>query len=106
MGETTTLLVCSCCGAGVHDTLHENVSHGKEPYPHDVGFGLCRRCGGDPNASDLWERMGWAAETFYKTRFGLIRDALRGEQREQFDGLPLEKKVALVTRLVKRGVIV
>jgi len=102
----TTLLVCRCCGAGVHDTAEENVSHGREPYPQDVGFGMCRRCGGDPNASNLWERMGWSAETFYKTRIALIQDALYGEHRDKFDGWPLEKKIAYVTRLVQRGVIV
>lgn len=106
MCETTTLLVCSCCGAGVHDTPDDNVSHGREPYPHGTGFGLCRDCGDEPTADNLWERRGWASRAFYEARFGLVREALRGEQRDQFDGWPLEKKIALVTRLVQRGAIV
>ena len=58
-------LLCSCCGHMLRDTAAENCSHGAVPYPFDQGYGMCRRCGGDPT--------GPIAEAINKA-FGSFKD--------------------------------
>lgn len=105
MSEIETL-ICSCCGRGVLDDAEHNVSHGESPYPHDEGFGMCRDCGGDSKAKGLPERLGWAAKMFYDTRIKILEEKLSSENSKRFKSMPYRKKIAIVARMVEKGVMI
>lgn len=103
-------LDCSCCGAGIL-APEENTDHGKEPYPHDDGQGMCRECGGDDRETGTTEaaarrRLGWAACTFAEARFDVVRNGLNATNRARFEAMSFAQKVAIVYGLVERGVII
>lgn len=103
-------LDCSCCGAGIL-APEENTDHGKEPYPHDEGHGMCRGCGGDDRAVGTTEaavrrRLGWAACTFAEARFDIVRRGLNAKNLARFDALSFVQKVEVIYTLVERGVII
>ena len=105
------VLTCTCCGRGLCDTPNENVSHGQVPYPHDVGFGLCRSCGGDPTADMTTEggvrkRMGWQMSSFCEARFEPVRRGLKPENRARWDALSYARKCSVVLGLVREGTII
>lgn len=100
------ILTCSCCGAGLRDSAKENVSFGWVPYPHDQGYGMCRDCGGDPEAKTRKKKMGWAAATFFEARFEVLQQSLSEENRAKFSAMSYERKCAVVAGLVQKGVII
>lgn len=111
------LLTCTCCGGGVYDTPDQNVSYGEVPSPHDIGYGLCVECGGDRKiaaekrvrnmtGSEIKKRLGWAACTFFEARFGILQKRLSPKNGARFSALSYAKKVAIVARLVERGVMI
>ena len=105
------ILSCTCCGAGLRDTVEENVSHGQVPYPHDTGYGLCRDCGGDHTADTATDEglrrwMGWQMTTFCEARFDVVRRNLKGEAQAKWDRLSYAKKCRVVLGLVKDGILV
>ena len=107
---STDLLTCSCCGTGVYDTPEHNVSHGEVPYPHDQGFGMCVKCGGDKRetgttAPKLRKRMGWAGQTFFDARIEVLRKRLTGANLEKFNTMSFERKVVVITKMVERGML-
>jgi hypothetical protein len=102
MDKEIELLTCSCCGRGVWNTPEDNADY-DHPEHHDTGFGTCRGCGGDPKAKTFWKRMGWGAEMFYKARFKSLREALSPENQARFDAMPVQKKVAVIARLIEEG---
>lgn len=68
MTDEPEILTCSCCGSGIRDTPEENVHYGQIPYPDDTGLGMCKYCGGDPEADSLTDdgfkkKIGWATTT-------------------------------------------
>lgn len=105
---------CSCCGEYVPDTPEANVHYGQVPYPDDIGFGLCRRCGGDSTVevkdprdeAAIKRRLGWAATTFYEARFDTIRNALNEKNRAKWDGCSYTMKVQMVIKAVENGWII
>ena len=100
------ILTCTCCGGGVPDTAEHNVSHGDRPYPHDKDVGLCRDCGGDPEAKTVRKRMGWAAVTFFDARIAILYERLSEKNRAHFKTMTYAQKVGVITRLVEKGVMV
>ena len=105
---------CSCCGAGIRDNADENVSHGKVPYPHDTGYGMCRSCGGDDRIEvrgvldeERWrESLGWAAAAFYDTRIDILLKRLSPENAEKLLLMPYARQCRIVSGLVDRGTLV
>jgi hypothetical protein len=111
--EIIEYLICTCCGRGLEDTPEQNVAHGETPYPYDTGFGMCVECGGDKtipfDAKDekaLRKRMGWASTMFFDARIDILREKLNPENLERFEALPYAKKVAVITRMVEKGVMI
>lgn len=100
-----TTIVCSCCGDGIEDNATENVWHGHSPYPGDHGTGLCRGCGGDPDATEARARLGFALCTFVDARVPFLARRLSEENRKRFLALPYEEQANAVVRLVARGVL-
>jgi hypothetical protein len=94
-------VVCSCCGCSV--SADENVWQGEVPYPGDLGTGLCRACGGDPEAKDARKRLGHATCVFVDARIPLIALLLSEEHRKHFVTLEYEKQAEFVLRCVKKG---
>jgi hypothetical protein len=116
--EDGDFIICGCCGAMIHHTKEENVHYGREPYPDDNGFGMCRGCGGMQghpdkpeeypdvnNEEEVKEAMGWAACCFYETRFDTIRGALNEKNRKNWDGLSYLKKVRIVQMFLEDGTL-
>lgn len=111
--ETATpdpeILECSCCGCGVRDTPDENVSHGTGQ--HDVGYGMCTRCGGDKRATGLTEaavrrRIGWAGEAFYDMRIAMLLAKLSEANRAKFESMSYIRRIDVVQKLILKGTIV
>lgn len=107
---TDVWLSCSCCGSGIRDTPEENVSHGERPDPHDVGYGLCVRCGGDKKSRGISEkatrkRIGWAAEVFYDPRIKILMQKLNEKNAEEFRRRSYASKIVIIMELVKKGVL-
>jgi len=99
-------LLCSCCGHMLRDTAAENCSHGAVPYPFDQGYGMCRRCGGDPTGPTEADRMGWAARAFFETRIALLAQQLSPTNRDKLHAMSYTRQVAVVTRLVQNGSLI
>lgn len=99
-------LNCGCCGELIRHTPEENAHFGIEPYPDDRGYGMCRACGGNPNAADFREQLGWAGRTFFEARFEVLRDALSDGNRAKFDGMSYRQKVSVITRLIENGALI
>jgi hypothetical protein len=94
---------CTCCGTPLRDTATENCSHGRVPYPHDRGFGLCRRCGGDPTSLTDAGRMGWAARTFVESRIARLAKGFTPATRARLLALPVSHQTEVVFRLLEHG---
>ena len=94
-------LVCSCCGHGV--SKKDNVWLHAVPYPGDLGTGLCRACGGDPDAKDIRKLLGFAMTTFVDARIPLVAALLSEQNRPRFLALPYEEQVNFVLYCVRRG---
>lgn len=105
MNHGTGFLDCSCCGGMVANNAEENVYHGVEPYPSDKGYGMCRDCGGDPEASTDKAKMGWAMRCFVEARFNVVRSNLQPHNQNHWDGLTYTEKAGMVVTMVERGVI-
>ncbi len=107
MNEHGEIVICGCCGKGIRHTPDENVHYGLTPYPNDDGYGMCRECGGNPNADELKEQMGWATRHFYEARFPVVRKNLSTEERrKKWDQAPYTQKVAFVARMIEKGVMI
>lgn len=111
--ELVDWFTCTCCGKGIRDNAEENVSHGQTPYPHDVGFGLCRECGGDnkvkgTDIESVRRRLGWAAATFYDARIDMLLKpgTLNDANRDRFARLSYVRKIAVIQGLVEKGTII
>ena len=98
-------LVCTCCGASIQDDAAENVWHGEVPYPGDIGTGMCRSCGGDPEAKEPRARLGFAVTTFVDARIRLVAERLSRNNRQRFFAMPYEEQANFILRLVGKGVI-
>lgn len=96
-------LVCSCCGRGV--SPRENVWRGEVPSPGDLGTGLCRDCGGDPDANDPKKRLGFAVRAFVDARIPLVVSRLSEKNRLRFLSLDDEAQAAFIFRCVEKGYI-
>ena len=105
-GRQPYWLTCSCCGTLIRNIPEENVNYHETPDPHDIGFGTCPDCGGDPSASDIKKKMGWAMVMFVEARFGVVRDNINEENREKWDAFSWEKRANMVLRLVEKGAII
>lgn len=100
-----TDIVCSCCGGALRDNGRENVWHGEVPYPGDLGTGLCRDCGGDPDAKCPRKRLGFAVCCFVDARIPRVAEALSYWNRVHFLALTYEEQAEIILRLVARGVL-
>jgi len=109
---TAQVITCGCCGKGIHDNKEENVHFGMVPYPDDVGFGMCKECGGDDSITDkeaaedeeaFKKKLGWGGQMFFEHRFDIARKALSPEKQEHWDTLPYRKKVAFIAKAVENG---
>ncbi len=98
-------IACGCCGRTIAHTPAENAYYGREPYPADLGVGLCRACGGDPDAQDVRERFGWALCTVVDVRIPLVAQRLSHAKRVRFLELPYEGQAVFVLRLMERGLL-
>lgn len=97
-------LTCTCCGTGLRDTPEENADYGKHSF--DVGFGMCRGCGGDPKAKTLRKRMGWASCTFFDARIKILAEKLSEKSRTHFLGLSYQKKCRIIEGLITKGMMI
>lgn len=100
------VVICSCCGRTIPDDPQHNVDHGTQPSPHDEGFGMCKECGGDAEATGIRKRLGWATCAFYDARIKLIMEILSPEKRKKFAALPYERKAAWISEAVERGFMI
>jgi len=98
-------VVCTCCGASIKDDATENVWHGERPYPGDAGTGMCRNCGGDPEAPEPRKRLGFAVTTFVDARIPFVAERLSRNNRQHFFGMPYEDQAEFIFRLVKKGLV-
>lgn len=98
-------VICSCCGAIVADTAAENVEHGQLPSPGDRGTGICRDCGGDPEAETPRQRLGFAVTAFVDARIPFVAERLSRDNRQRFFAMPYEEQAEFILRLVAKGVI-
>ena len=106
MNEEIYWLTCSCCGALIRNTPEDNTSFSDSPYPHDESFGMCRGCGGNPEAKDIKKKPGWAMVTFCEARFKVVRNSVSPENQQKWDNFSYEKKCYTVLGLVEKGAIV
>ena len=109
------MLRCSCCGGSLLDSPEENVSHGRAPYPHDTGFGMCRDCGGDPEGAKKLKRagaddetvtrkaMGWTMANFVDARIPRLAEALSPENRARFEAMTYSQQAEVICSLVESG---
>ena len=109
------ILHCSCCGCLIRDNERENTYYGLNPYPCDNGFGMCVRCGGDKKVSiEIAEkdeaafrrRIGWASEAFFNTRIKVLEKKLSPESRRKFMAMSFQQQVAVISRLIEKGVMI
>lgn len=98
-------LVCTCCGVSLKDNAKENAWHGERPYPGDAGTGMCRKCGGDPEARSPRERLGFATTTFVDARIPFVAERLSRDNRQRFFAMPYEEQAKFVLLLVEKGFI-
>lgn len=104
MPETLT---CDCCGCGVEDTPEANAWHGVLPYPGDIDhIGMCRDCGGDPEARTTRRRLGWAMCTFVDARIPILEARLSAANSARFKAMTYEKKATIVLGMVGKGLII
>ena len=103
--ETGDAIVCAFCGRALLHTPEDNAYFGTEPYPADLGYGLCRGCGGDSKAADIRERMGAALCMIVDARIPLVAKRLGDAHRERFLELPYESQALFIIRLMEEGVI-
>jgi len=112
----TDYVLCSCCGAYVENTPQHNVSlHGDagDSYPHDDGYGECTSCGGDPSVpysdditeAQLRRRMGWGMTCFVDARIARLRETMNPANVARLDTMEYSGQVAIVLRMVERGII-
>jgi len=105
-GETSVSeLVCTCCGTSIKDNAKENAWHGETPYPGDAGTGMCRKCGGDPEAKSPRARLGFAVTMFVDARIPFVAERLSKNNRRHFFSMPYEDQAAFVMRLVEKGLV-
>lgn len=103
--KTPSDVACSCCGATILDNVVENVWHGVEPYPGDFGTGMCRACGGDPDATDPRKRLGFALCLFVDARIPIVAKRLSERNRARFRAMDYEHQAHVVLELVARGAL-
>ena len=107
-------LACSCCGKGITNTPEQNTDYvdGVTCHPHDVGYGMCKECGGDPQAKGddevaVKERLGWALTAFIDARIPLVRRALTDPVKlAKFDGFSYLKKVQFIQKCIEKGLMI
>ena len=101
------MLTCDFCGCGVENTAEANAWFGVIPYPGDIDHtGMCRGCGGDPEAKATRKRLGWVTCTIVDARIPIIRGALSPANRCSFEKMNYEKKAALVAKMMEKGLII
>ena len=110
--EEALLLTCGCCGKGIYDTK-DNIHFGMTPYPDDIGFGMCRECGGDDSITNeeaikdekaFKKKLGWGGQAFFESRFDIVQRALT--DKEKWKKLPYRKKVAVITQFIEKGFMI
>lgn len=101
------MLTCSCCGTMIEDSPEQNTDFGKQPNPHDTGFGMCPDCGGDKNAADVKKKLGWAACSFYEARFPILRKALtKPELIEKWEKSSYLQKCNWIGKMIEKGLMI
>ncbi len=98
-------VIYSCCGASIANNARENAWHGEVPYPGDTGTGMCRMCGGDPEAKSPRQRLGFAVTCFVDARIPFVAERLSRENRKRFFAMPYEEQAEFIFRLVAKGAI-
>ncbi len=98
-------LVCTCCGMSIQDNAKENAWYGEKPYPGDTGTGMCRKCGGDPEAKEPRARLGFSTTCFVDARIPFVAERLSRDNRQRFFAMPYEEQANFVLHLVGKGVI-
>ena len=104
--EENDIITCGCCGRGLRHNAKENNHFGQEPYPDDIGMGMCVACGGDKSSANTRERLGWAGCTFYDARIEVLSDNLNPENKAKFESMPYEKKIVIIGKLIERGAMI
>ena len=98
-------VVCSCCGVHIAKGANENVEHGERPAPGDAGTGMCRKCGGDREATSPRQRLGFATTCFVDARIPFVAEHLSRNNRQRFFAMPYEDQAAFVMSLVEKGLV-
>ncbi len=115
-------ITCSCCGVMLRNNARQNADYGKVPYPQDEGFGHCRSCGGYPvtkaeegkpmTEAQVKKKLGWAACSFYESRFPIIRQKLaeiakehpeKAHILEKWDKMTYLQHCEMVIKSVEKG---
>lgn len=100
------LLLCTYCGRSIKNTAKENAVYGEVPYPCDEDVhGVCRDCGGDPDADTPEGRLGEALTAEVKDRLLDVAERFSPKARAKFLALPLEEQAKVVFGLLNRGKI-
>ncbi len=111
-------LSCTCCGKYVLNTPENNVCYHDEPYPQDTGFGQCRECFGHASEEttfgdlskmsdeEVWKFLGWAEETFYKSRIEILTEKLNEKNATKFQAMPLWRKIRTIQHAIEKGMMI
>lgn len=67
---------------------------------------VCKGCGGDPAASTLEKRVGWAYYTFIQARIPILSDQLSEQNRARFAGLSWEGKARIIEQMIEKGAMI
>ena len=52
------------------------------------------------------EQLGWAGRMFFDSQIEIVREHLKPQSQQKFDKLSYERKVAFISRLIERGLII
>ena len=113
-------VACSCCGNDIPDVPEYNSEYihpeSDEIRTSEIGMGMCVPCGGvhgkgedtfevyaTMTDEEIWKRRGWAEETFYKSRFDIVRNALKDKNKPKWDKWLTWEKVLFVQEQIQKG---
>ena len=96
--EDCSYVVCSCCGKLIPQEENVDTGHGQ-----DIGFGMCKACGGDPAADTFRKKIGWGLAMFYDARMPIIRAKLTSQNQVKWDAMAYEKRCFFVSMQIKKG---
>lgn len=102
--DDAKILRCVYCDLELKDTATENVAYGV-PYPFGKRCGICRACGGDPDAATPEGRLGKVLTAKVKDCLLDVAERFSPKARAQLLALPLEEQAKVVLSLLDRGEI-